>query len=325
MALAVYFSNKFNWQERREKRHIHKKGISRVGGLIMVLVFNLMIILNRDLFISSEIYGMMAASLILLAVGLWDDIKEIYWKIQLFFQVAISVLVFITGIRIYYVTNPFTGGMFEFNSSLLILLSIGIVVFWIVLIINAINWLDGVDGLSGGVTLISIATIFFLSLKNEVNQPPIAIICAILSGVILGFLIFNFYPAKIMAGTSGSMFMGFILAVLAIIAGTKIATAILVMTIPIVDFLWVIGERIRSGQSIFNPDSCHLHYKLLKMGWTEKKIALCYWSVTAATAAVALNTKAIGKGITLLVSVLIMLLTLIYISKKTSKNNNHEA
>ena len=291
----------------------------------MVLVFNLMIILNRDLFISSEIYGMMAASLILLAVGLWDDIKEIYWKIQLFFQVAISVLVFITGIRIYYVTNPFTGGIFEFNSSLLILLSIGIVVFWIVLIINAINWLDGVDGLSGGVTLISIATIFFLSLKNEVNQPPIAIICAILSGVILGFLIFNFYPAKIMAGTSGSMFMGFILAVLAIIAGTKIATAILVMTIPIVDFLWVIGERIRNGQSIFNPDSRHLHYKLLKMGWTEKKIALCYWSVTAATAAVALNTKAIGKGITLLVSVLIMLLTLIYISKKTSKNNNHEA
>jgi len=128
-----------------------------------------------------------------------------------------------------------------------------------------------------------------------------------------------------MAGTSGSMFMGFILAVLAIIAGTKIATAILVMTIPIVDFLWVIGERIRNGQSIFNPDSRHLHYKLLKMGWTEKKIALCYWSVTAATAAVALNTKAIGKGITLLVSVLIMLLTLIYISKKTSKNNNHEA
>ena len=287
----------------------------------MVLVFSFTVLINRDLFITMEIYGLLASSLILLVVGLWDDLREILWKIQLFFQVAVSVLIFVVGIRIYYITNPFTGGIFNMDTSWMVLASIFLVVFWILVIINSINWLDGIDGLSGGVTLISAATIFFLSLKSEVNQPPIAIICAIFLGTVLGFLVFNFYPAKIMAGTSGSMFMGFMLASLAIIAGTKIATAILVLAVPIIDFLWVIWERIRDGQSIFKSDSRHLHYKLLKIGWTKRKIVLSYCMVTATIAVVALNTRAIGKSITLFISVCIMLFAMAIINKKIQRSN----
>lgn len=325
IALAVFYFGKFKFLGRKSGRHIHKEGISRFGGVVMIIAFNLAILLNRDLFITSEIYAIMASSFILLAVGLWDDIKEIFWKVQLFFQVAVSALVFIHGIRIYYVTNPLNGGIINLNTGPRTLISIALVIFWIVLITNTINWLDGLDGLSGGVTLISALTIFALSLKSEVNQPPVAILALILSGTVLGFLVFNFFPAKIMAGTSGAMFMGFVLSALAIISGTKIATAILVMAVPIVDLFWVVGERIKNKKSIFIPDSRHLHYKLLKLGWPQKKIVFGYWIVTLIIASVALNTRSIGKGVTLIATFFIMLLVLIVIGRKIREKENSKA
>jgi len=286
----------------------------------MIIVFVSVVLLNNDLFITPEICGVIAALLIMMVVGIWDDLREVYWKIQLFFQIAISILIFIFGVRIYYVTNPLTGGILNLDSGIGVLISITLVIFWIILIINSINWIDGIDGLSGGVVLIAACTIFFLSLKTEVNQPPIAILASIFSGVVLGFLIFNINPAKAMAGTSGSVFMGFILAVLAIIAGTKIATMLLVMAIPVIDFLWVVGERISHKKSIFRPDRRHLHYKLIELGWSEKKIAYWYWGATFLISLVALNTRAIGKGITLTAAVAIILLTLFVINRRIKCN-----
>jgi UDP-GlcNAc:undecaprenyl-phosphate/decaprenyl-phosphate GlcNAc-1-phosphate transferase len=322
IALAVYFAKKIKWRERRSPRHIHKRGVPRIGGAVMIAIFNLAILLNKDLFVTPEIYGIMAGSLILMAVGIWDDLREIYWKIQLFFQIAISVLIFITGTRIYYITNPLTGGILNMDSGLWVVVSAVLAVFWIVLIINAVNWIDGIDGLSGGVAFISVAAIFILSLKSEVNQPPVAILCSILAGAILGFLIFNFYPAKIMAGTSGSMFMGFSLAALAIISGTKIATALLVMTIPIIDLVWVIGERIRNKKSIFRADKRHLHYKLMKLGWSQRKTVLIYWAATLVISFVALNTKSMGKGIALALAFAMMIAISAIINRKIHKTHN---
>jgi len=114
-------------------------------------------------------------------------------------------------------------------------------------------------------------TLFFLSISNLVNQPPLGIISIILAGAVLGFLVFNFHPAKIFMGTSGSMFLGFILATLAIFSGGKIATALLVMGFPVMDAIWVIAQRIKSGKSPFKGDARHLHYRLLEKGWTRKK------------------------------------------------------
>jgi UDP-GlcNAc:undecaprenyl-phosphate GlcNAc-1-phosphate transferase len=192
-------------------------------------------------------------------------------------------------------------------------------VVWIVLMMNSMNWLDGIDGLSGGITLIGSLTIFFLSLKPEVNQPPVAILAIVLAGSVLGFLAFNFNPSQVLAGTSGSLFMGFFLAVLAVFSGTKIATALLVMALPVIDFVWVIGERIRNKKSIFKPDRKHLHFKLLELGWSQKKINIFFYIITLAVAAIALNTRFIGKSITFFLVAVIMAVALLSIKNKIKK------
>lgn len=318
MIPAIVLGRKLKWTKRKSNRHTHKKGAIRIGGIAAVLAFIISILVNKDLFITVELYGVMAASLVLTVAGIWDDLKEIFWKMQLFFQLSAATLIFIIGIRIYYITNPINGGIINLDSGWSVLISVILVIFWIVLVMNSINWLDGVDGLAGGVTLIASLTIFILSLRGEVNQPPVAIVSIIFAGTLLGFLIFNFSPAKVLAGTSGAMFMGFILATLAIIAGTKIATALLVMAVPIIDLLWVIRERIKSRQSIFEPDTKHLHFKLLELGWSPKKIALTYYFITALIAVIALNTRVIGKSITLILAAVVMFFVYFAISRKVS-------
>ncbi|MFA6159607.1 MAG: MraY family glycosyltransferase [Parcubacteria group bacterium] len=318
----ILFTKEIKWLGRVGLRHIHKNNISRLGGLVMIVIFDFSILVNRDLFITPQLYGFLISNIILLSVYFWDDLGEIRWKIQLFGQIAVSVFVFIMGVRIYYVTNPLNGGILRLDSSLGVVFSVTLVIFWLVLLMNAINWADGIDGLSGGITFITVATIFFLSFRSEVNQPPIAVMCAILMGTILGFLMFNFYPSKIIAGTTGAMFMGFSLGILAIFAGTKIATSLLALAIPIIDFFWVIGERIRNKKSIFIPDRNHLHYKLMELGWSQRKIVLGYWIITSIIACVALNTRAIGKGITLLLVLIIMITSILIINRKISKLDN---
>lgn len=319
--LLINIGKKISWEKRKSRRHIHKKGVLRLGGISMTLSFIATIILNKDLVLTPEIAGMMIGSATFMIVGLWDDIKEIFWKIQLFFQVVVAFFVFILGIRIYYITNPMSGGIIDLSMGIGVVFSVILVIFWILLLINSINWLDGIDGLSGGVSLIACVTIFFLSLKPEVYQPPVAILAAVLAGVILGFLIFNFHPSKILAGTSGSMFLGFSLAVLAIIAGTKIATALLVMAVPVIDLIWVIGDRIKKGKSIFMPGRNHLHYRLMEIGWSQRRIAFSYWAVTLMISIIALNTRAIGKGIALAATAIIMVLVYFVINKKVSSKN----
>ena len=318
--LGIYFGKKFNWKGRTALRHIHRLGTLRIGGAAMILAFNLAIILNPDLTITLPLFGVMLASIAILVIGIWDDLREMFWKTQFFFQVAIAILVFIMGVRIYFIANPMTGEIINFDNSAWLIFSVFLVILWIVLMINSLNWLDGIDGLSGGVTFICAITIFLLSLKPEVNQPPMAILSMILAGVSLAFLVFNFNPSHVLAGTSGSMFMGFSLAALAIFAGTKVATSILVMSLPIIDFLWVIGERLRDGKSIFKPDMYHLHYKLRVLGWSQKKTAIYFYLVTILASIVALNTRAISKGIAFFVVAVIISLSLAIVSKIIKKS-----
>jgi UDP-GlcNAc:undecaprenyl-phosphate GlcNAc-1-phosphate transferase len=318
ITFGIFIGKKIKWCDRISQRHIHCAGATRIGGIAMIIAFNATVLLNCDLVITSELYGVMFASIVLLMVGVRDDLREVDWKTQFFFQIVAAFLIFASGIRIYFITNPLTGGILNLNSGFGVICSALLVIGWIILMINSMNWLDGIDGLSGGITFIGAVTIFFLSLKPEVNQPPMAILSLIVAGLALSFLVFNFHPSRVMAGTSGSMFMGFILAILAIFAGTKIATSILVMAIPVMDCIWVIGMRIKNKKSIFKPDNIHLHYKLLELGWSQKKIALCFYSVTVLISIVALNTRFIGKTITLLTVAVIMTVFLLTINSKIS-------
>ncbi|HBI16847.1 MAG: UDP-N-acetylmuramyl pentapeptide phosphotransferase/UDP-N-acetylglucosamine-1-phosphate transferase [Candidatus Moranbacteria bacterium GW2011_GWF2_34_56] len=313
-----YLSAKFfvaDKNTRKGNRHIHNNKISRWGGVGIVLSFLIVVFLDKNLVLTKDIFGIIVGGLIIFGLGIWDDLKEVGWKKQLFFQSIAIILIFVCGVKMYTVSNPF-GDIISLDSTFKILIGILAAVVWSLVLINSMNWLDGMDGLSMGVYFIGALAMLFLSLKPEVNQPPVGIISMALAGAILGFLTFNFPPAKIMVGSNGIFFVGFIVAGLSIFAGTKIATTLLVLFIPLVDFFWVIFKRLRNGKSIFAADSEHLHYKLMKIGWSHWQINIFFYSITAAVAFTALNASGLEKIFIMFCLLFLTLAFYWFISKK---------
>lgn len=313
-----FFYNKIvlKGEKKREGgRHLHDMGVSRWGGIAIVVSFLGVILLDENLVLTKDIGGILLGALVIFGVGLWDDFLEISWKKQLFFQILAIGVIFIFGVRLNYISNPL-GDVILLDNFGEILLGILLAGIWAMILMNAMNWLDGMDGLSMGIYLIGIVSIFLLSLKPEVNQPPVGIITMALAGSILGFLLFNFPPAKIMLGSNGIFFVGFILAGLSIFAGTKIATTLLILFIPLIDFFWVIFKRMKDGKSIFFADREHLHHKLMNIGWSQFKINMFFYCVTILVASIALNIRGLGKILMLAFLVLAMLLFYWFINKK---------
>jgi UDP-GlcNAc:undecaprenyl-phosphate GlcNAc-1-phosphate transferase len=270
----------------------------RFGGIAIMLGFLAAFFLDGRVVLTLPLIGLLLGILVITGFGIWDDIFNLSWKAQVFFQSMLGTLLFLFGVRITFLTNPF-GGVFSFSPDTTVMLGFVIGLVWLFLLMNALNWLDGSDGLCGGVSIIAILTIFFLALKPEVNQPAFAIIAASGAGAVGGFLLFNLPPARIFAGTTGSMFLGFLLAFLATAAGTKIATALLVLALPIADAMYVIMERLLSGKSVFEGDKRHLHHKLQRLGWSQKRITFVLLFFTGVVAIVALQTRAESKLIAL--------------------------
>jgi UDP-GlcNAc:undecaprenyl-phosphate GlcNAc-1-phosphate transferase len=297
-------------------RHIHAPHVTRWGGIGVIVSFLAVLCLNGFIVMTQPLWGMAFASVSILVFGAWDDLKELSWRSQLAFQAALALAACGFGIRFLSLSLPWGGAVF-FDTLPLLVPSVALSVLWILFIMNATNWSDGMDGLCGGFSFIGFLAIFFLSLKPEVNQPAVAILAAALAGGTLGFLAFNFHPAKIMAGTSGAWFFGFMLAALSLFAGTKAATALLVLVLPALDAVWVAVDRFRSGDSLFQADSRHLHYRLLGLGWTPLRISLFFYAVTGAAAAAALNVRSFGKLLTIVVVVPILAATLLWAHRKT--------
>ena len=156
--------------------------------------------------------------------------------------------------------------------------------------INSINFIDGLDGLSTGVAIIAAVTLGFVSLgwADTIYQPMVALLCALLAVALLGYLPWNFNPAKVFIGTTGVMVMGYLLAVLAILGSAKVAVALLILGVPIIDTFWIILRRIGSGRSPFTPDRGHFHHRLLDMGLSHKGAVLLIYAITIVLAVVSL-------------------------------------
>ena len=154
--------------------------------------------------------------------------------------------------------------------------------------INSINFIDGLDGLSSGVALIAAATLGMISLTAQVNQPFIAVLCFALAGALLGFLRWNFHPATVFVGTSGVMFIGYTLAVLSILGSAKVAVALLVLGVPIIDAFWIIVRRISQRRSPFSPDRGHLHHRLLDVGLSHRQTVLLIYGICIGLGALSL-------------------------------------
>lgn len=284
-------------------RHIHEKPIAKMGGLAIGLVFWLLVAgyliwspsslgftEERVIGIDKNLLGVFLGAVILVTVGIIDDIRGLSPAQKLFWQSMAAFMPVAFGVRIWWLSNPFGGPNIILDNWTYLFVPL-----WLVFMINVVNWLDGLDGLATGVASIAALILFFLSLTAFVNQPATALLAIILAGAGLGFLPHNFHPAKIFLGDTGSQFLGYMLGIFAIISGGKVATASLVLGIPIFDAIWVTARRILARQSPFVGDRQHLHHRLLGLGLTQRQTVLLYWLISAIFGLSALLTKTSGK------------------------------
>ena len=262
---------------RNEKGRERMKTVSRFGGAVTAFAFLGTIFCDPSLRLTWDIVGLLAGCVGMFFVGMWDDIFPLGWRTQLFAQLSIVVCVvlfFHMGVS----SLPFFGGRVSFG-----LFPGGIfAVVWFLLVINALNWSDGIDGVAPGVITLSALAFFAVSMRPEVFQPPVAIVALALLGSYAGLFLFNAYPAKVFSGTTGVFVAGFAIAYVSLFAGAKIATALLVLAIPIADLFRVIAVRYRLGRSITHPETVtHAHYQLLRFGWSERGTGVFLVSVAA--------------------------------------------
>ncbi len=284
-------------------RNIHKLPTARLGGLAVIISFGIVIgliltfkpsqlhfVSDKIIGIDKNLFGVILGALVLLGVGLIDDIKGMKPTYKLIGHFIASFIVVLFGVKIAWIHNPLTGVDLVLGNFTYILVPL-----WIVLVINVVNWMDGADGLASGIGLIASVILFFLSISSEVNQPATAILAIVLAGSLLGFLPYNFNPAKIFLGDIGSMFIGFILAVIAIISGGKFATAALVLGLPILDALWVIFRRLVAGQPVWQADRKHLHHRLLDAGFSQRQSVIFLYAISIFFGLAALENDTKGK------------------------------
>lgn len=320
MAVMLLFALDFVIRHFESVENFKENSLRRMGGGVAILAALFAIFSDVNLVITRQIEGFILGSIAIFIFGLWDDMMKLGWRIQLLFQGAIAGALFVFGFRIFSIPIPFSGQVSLETIPWGALIGFFALVVWVIIIINALNWADGVDGLLPSLSLVAFGTIFLLSLAPHVNQPPIGILSMALFGSIAGLFLFNRFPARFIGGTSGSYFVGFSLASLSILSGTKIATALLVLLIPILDAVWVIIERVRSGQSPFRGDFRHLHYRLRDRGWSDRKIAISHALFALFLGGVALSTGALGKTVSFLFA---GSLIVIFLYRVRDKNFSH--
>lgn len=287
---------------RPGSRHPHKRPIPTAGGLSVIFGFFTAMVLVALIypgtfqFVSEEFWGidrnllgLVLGGVAIAVVGVLDDRLALAPVPKLFLQVLAAVLIPLGGIYIYNIRNPF-GVTIQFNDFAPLL-----TVVWVLLVTNTVNYLDGVDGLASGIGFIAALALAALAALPEVNQPATAVLSALLAGAIFGFLPYNFPSAKLFLGDTGAQFIGYMLAVFALVSGGKVATLALVLAIPILDVAWVSARRILAGSSPFKPDLLHLHHRLLATGLKPSGVLVVLWSAALGFAAVGVLTTTAGK------------------------------
>lgn len=305
---SIRFAKKYglidNPKSRPHPAHIQQRIVPRAGGLapfFAVLVSTLFFI-N----LNPQSFGILLGLSLLLVIGLLDDrYKNFSPYLRLLGQFIVAFIAVFSGISINYVTNP-VGGIIYLNFPIEILgltfpflFSQLLSLIWIVWVMNMINWSKGVDGQMPSITTVATFFLGLLSLKlafaGDPTQNDVAKLAFIASGASLGLLIFNWHPAKIFPGFSGSTIFGFLIAILAILSGAKLATAGLVLLIPATDFAYTFIRRILQGKSPVWGDKGHLHHKLLEMGLSHQKISLFYFFGSVILGSTALSLNSTGK------------------------------
>ncbi|MBU0614180.1 undecaprenyl/decaprenyl-phosphate alpha-N-acetylglucosaminyl 1-phosphate transferase, partial [Patescibacteria group bacterium] len=242
--------------------------------------------------------------------GALDDrfnLRARYSIIFPFFAVLVAVM---AGIGVSKITNPLGGALYvlPWVSMLLSFL-------WLMGMTYTTKLLDGLDGLATGVSAIAVFIIGILALTQTYYQPDAALFAFVIFAALIGFLLWNFYPAQIFLGESGSTFIGYSIGVLAIIAGGKMATALLVLGIPALDIIFVIVDRARMKQPLFAGDRRHLHHKLLDIGLSQKGVVFLYYGIAMIVGITSLMFESIGKILAFFVLFIIMVIGTFFVSR----------
>lgn len=286
---------KFNIADHPSERRINTKPVPRAGGLAVAgafaLIGSLLVIFSAQLGLSAgsgsaELTSDGAAALLLGTViagviGLIDDRYDLRARWQIIGQVLIALIPIAFGLRIAFISNPLGAGDLLFPDAI----ALGVTIFWTLGMQNSMNFIDGLDGLSGGISLFAAVTLGVIALSTS---PLLAALSFTLAGALAGFLRFNFYPASIYMGTSGILAVAYALAVLALLGTAKVAAALLILGVPIIDALFVIVGRIAAGRSPYTPDESHIHRRLLRYGFSHRGSVLVLYALTAALSVLAL-------------------------------------
>lgn len=313
----------------KDARRMHKKPIPRLGGLAIYLAFIIVSLALNKLTVQNV--TILIGSAIIVVLGIFDDRNALGPKFKFCIQlIAAAIPVIFGNLRIELITNP------NLLSDHLYLqfgaMSIPITIIWIVAITNAVNLIDGLDGLAVGVSAIACMTMLAVSLL--INEVSIAVILAALAGACVGFMPYNLNPASIFMGDTGSTFLGYMLATLSIQGMFKVyaiisfAVPFLILGLPIFDTAFAFLRRILSGRSPFSPDRGHVHHRLIDMGFNQKQTVAILYAISAVLGllAVVLTTSGELRAIIMVAVVLVTLIVggFIYLSMERHKLERHE-
>ena len=285
------------------ERKVHSAPMPRLGGLAICLGFWATVLLTTEM--TGALYGLLGGGLLITLVGIIDDVRGVTAKQKLAVQIIAACVVMFAGVHIEYITHPLQDvvslGVWSYPLTLL----------WIIGITNAVNLIDGLDGLAAGVSAIAAITLGLIAYIETSSQT--AGIAFILAASIFGFLKYNFHPAQIFLGDTGSLFLGFNLSVLAIIGLTKSATVIslflpvVILGIPIVDTLFAIVRRYFGGQPIFSADKGHLHHRLLRLGLSHRGTVLAMYAVSTilSLSAIVMSVVTTAQGMLIMVALIL--------------------
>ncbi len=261
----------------KETRKIHSTAMPRLGGPAIFLSFVISLLLFVPL--EGEFVGLLSGAVIIMIMGIVDDIRGISPVVKLAGQIAAAAIFISFGSRVEFLTNPFDGLFY------LGVFSVPVTLLWIVGVTNALNLIDGLDGLASGVSAIALSAFSIIAFLNQ--QPVVALTALALLGGILGFLKYNFYPAKIFLGDSGSLLLGFLISGLSIMGLLKSVTMVtfiipmLLLGVPILDTFFAIIRRYWYKKPIFQADKGHFHHRLMSRGLSHKQAVLFIYMVSA--------------------------------------------
>ncbi|CAN5126273.1 MraY family glycosyltransferase [soil metagenome] len=301
--LAIRFADRIGAiDEPDDERRIHARPIPRTGGLAVAGAFlsvGLVIVgasaafdLVRGLraLPQAEVWALFAGVAVGAALGYLDDRYQLRARWQLLGQLTLAALAVVAGVSIDNMVNPLGGFAIRFDGPV----AMAVTTLWIVGMINSLNFVDGLDGLLSGVALIAVTTLGVISLLVQPVQPAVAVMCALLAGSLLGFLPYNFHPARIFIGTAGVFTVGYALAVLSVLGTAKVAVALLVLGVPIIDTFWIIIRRVASRRSPFDADRGHFHHRLLDLGLSHRGAVLLIYGLCSVLAIMSLVLS--GRG-----------------------------